>query len=234
MELLFDPQAWLSFFLLAVLEVVLGIDNIIFLSIVIDALPAERRASARVLGLSFAMFTRIALLGAIVWLTRLRDPLFEAFGRSVDGRDLILFGGGVFLVIKSVLEIRETLRGGHATVRKAAGGTLWLVILEIGLVDIVFSLDSVFSAIGLARRVEVMIAAIVISMPAIMALSSGVGRFIERNPSVKVLALVFLVAVGGSLMGESLHLEIPRGYLYFAMFFAAAVEAVNMRLRARG
>ena len=234
MELLLDPQAWLSFFLLAVLEVVLGIDNIIFLSVVVDALPSAQRASARVLGLTFAMVTRIALLGAIVWLTRLRSPLFAAFGRPVTGRDLILFGGGVFLVVKSALEIRETLQGGHEAVKKAATGALWLIILEIGLVDIVFSLDSVFSAIGLAKHIEVMVAAIVVSMPVMMVLASGVGQFIEQHPSVKILALVFLVAVGASLIGESLHLEIPQGYLYFAMFFAAAVEAINMRLRARG
>jgi|SRR5208337_1279963 len=234
MELLGDPQAWLSFLLLAVLEVILGIDNMIFLSIAIDPLPRAQRRSARTLGLSFAMVTRIALLFAVVWLAGLRRPLFELFGRGIAVRELILSGGGVFLIVMSAMEIRETLQGHVATRKAGSAGGFWLVILQIGLLDIVFSIDSVFSAIGLAKHVEVMVAAIVVSMPFMMAAASGVGRFIERHPTVKILALVFLVAVGCSLVAESWHMEIPQGYLYFAMCFSAAVEAINIRLRRRG
>jgi len=235
MELLGDPQAWLSFLLLATLEVVLGIDNIIFLSILVDPLPRAKRRSARFLGLSFAMVTRIALLLSVIWLAGLRRPLFALLGRDVAVRELILFGGGAFLIVKSAMEIRATLTAQHASrKRPVSANGLWLTILQIGLVDIVFSLDSVFSAIGLARRVEVMIAAIVVSMPVMMVVCAAVGRFIEQHPSVKILALVFLVAVGCSLIAESWHMQIPQGYLYFAMCLSAAVEAINIRLRRRG
>lgn len=234
MELLGDPQAWLSFLLLATLEVVLGIDNIIFLSILVDPLPRAERRSARFLGLSFAMVTRIALLLSVIWLAGLRRPLFTLFGRDVAVRELILFGGGAFLIVKSTKEIRATLTGRHASRKPVSANGLWLTILQIGLIDIVFSLDSVFTAIGLARRVEVMVAAIVVSMPVMMAVSAAVGRFIEQHPTVKILALVFLAAIGCSLIAESWHLEIPQGYLYFAMLFSAAVEALNIRLRPRG
>jgi predicted tellurium resistance membrane protein TerC len=233
MELLLDPQAWLSFLTLALLEIVLGIDNIILLVILVDRLPAERRGSARFLGSGFAMLTRIALLFSIVWMTRLVKPLFTVLGLTVTVRDLVLFAGGVLLIVQSVGEIAEMLRGRRErrTVGTARG--YWLVIVQIGVLDIVFSLDSVFTAIGLAKRMEVMVAAIVVSVAVMLAISSSVGRFIERHPTVRLLALAFLVLVGVSLIAESVDIEIPEGYLYFAMAFSAAVEWINIRLRRR-
>jgi len=230
-ELLSDPQAWLSFLTLAVLEIVLGIDNIIFLAILVDRLPRAQRRSARLLGLGFAMLTRVALLFAITWLATLRDPLFAVFGLQVTGRDLILFAGGAFLVVKSSMEIRDTLRGKAAAPKARLMNSFWLIIVQIGVIDIVFSLDSVFTAVGLANRIEVMVAAIVASVLVMMVVSSAVNAFIDRHPTIKVLGLAFLFLVGGVLIAESFELDIPKGYLYFAMAFAAAVELLNIRLR---
>jgi predicted tellurium resistance membrane protein TerC len=231
--LLSDPQTWLSFLTLAVLEVVLGIDNIIFLSLLVDRLPSGQRRSARFVGLSFAMVTRIALLFSITWIASLRATLFTVFGNEISGRDLILFGGGLFLVIKSPMEIRDMLTGKEANRKPSAMNGFWLIILQIGIIDIVFSLDSVFTAIGLSKHIEVMIAAIVASVLVMMVVSSAVSRFIERYPTIKVLALASLVLVGAALIADSLDLEIPNGYLYFAMAFSAAVEWINIRLRRR-
>jgi predicted tellurium resistance membrane protein TerC len=233
MDLLSDPQVWLSFLTLAVLEIVLGIDNIIFLSILVDRLPSGRRRSARFLGLGFAMLTRIALLYSITWLATLRATLFTVLGNEFSGRDLILFGGGLFLMVKSPMEIRGMLSGREADRKPGVLNSFWLIILQIGVIDIVFSLDSVFTAVGLSTHIEVMIAAIVVSVLAMMMVSSVVSGFIERYPTIKVLALAFLVLVGAALIAESLNLEIPNGYLYFAMAFSAAVEWVNIRLRRR-
>jgi predicted tellurium resistance membrane protein TerC len=233
MDLLLDPQAWLSFLMLAMLEIVLGVDNIIFLTILVDRLPPVQRASARFLGLGFAMLTRIALLFSITWLATLRDPLFAVLGNELTGRDLILFAGGAFLVIKSVQEIRDTLRGTTAERKPGLMNSFWLIIMQIGIIDIVFSLDSVFTAVGLASHIEVMVAAIVASVAVMMVVASAVGSFIDRFPTIKILALAFLIVVGGALIGESLNCEIPKGYLYFAMAFAAAVEWLNIRLRRR-
>jgi len=233
MELLSDPQVWLSFLTLAVLEIVLGIDNIIFLSILVDRLPRGRRRSARFLGLGFAMLTRIALLYSITWLATLRATLFTVLGNEVSGRDLILFGGGLFLMVKSPLEIRDMLSGKEANRKPGALNSFWLIILQIGVIDIVFSLDSVFTAVGLSKHIEVMIAAIVASVLVMMMVSSAVSGFIERYPTIKVLALASLVLVGAALIAESLDFEIPNGYLYFAMAFSAAVEWINIRLRRR-
>ncbi|HZE42966.1 MAG TPA: TerC family protein [Steroidobacteraceae bacterium] len=233
MELLSDPQVWLSFLTLAVLEIVLGIDNIIFLVILVDRLPRERRRSARFLGLAFAMLTRIALLYSITWLATLRATLFTVLGNEISGRDLILFGGGLFLIIKSPLEIRDMLSGREEKRSPGLLSSFWLIILQIGIIDIVFSLDSVFTAVGLSKHIEVMIAAIVASVVVMMAVSSAVSGFIERFPTIKVLALASLVLVGAALIAQSLDLEIPNGYLYFAMAFSAAVECINIRLRRR-
>jgi len=233
MELLSDPQVWLSFLTLAVLEIVLGIDNVIFLSILVDRLPRERRRSARFLGLSFAMLTRIALLYSITWLATLRATLFTVLGNEISGRDLILFSGGLFLIVKSPLEIRAMLSGKEANRKPGALDGFWLIILQIGVIDIVFSLDSVFTAVGLSKHIEVMIAAIVASVLVMMMVSAAVSGFIERYPTIKVLALASLVLVGAALIAQSLDLEIPNGYLYFAMAFSAAVEWVNIRLRRR-
>lgn len=233
MELLADPHAWLSFLTLAALEIVLGIDNIIFLSILVDRLPAARRGRARFLGLGFAMLTRIALLFSITWIATLVHPLFSLLGQGVSGRDIILFGGGAFLVVKSIMEIREMLHGKPKVRASRAIDSFWLIIIQIGVIDIVFSLDSVFTAVGLAKHIEVMIAAIVASVLVMMMVSSAVGRFIDRYPTIKVLALAFLVLVGVALIAESAEYEIPKGYFYFAMAFSGIVEWVNIRLRRR-
>jgi predicted tellurium resistance membrane protein TerC len=234
MAVLLDPQAWLSFLTLTGLEIVLGIDNILLLSVLVERLPQRRRRSARLVGSGFAMLTRIALLLSVVWITTLRRPLLTLWGLDISARDAVLFAGGVLLVIQSVEEIVGLLkgRGARRTVGTARG--FWLIIVQIGILDIVFSLDSVFTAIGLARRVEVMVAAIVVSVFAMIAISSAVSRFIARHPTLKALALVFLVLVGLSLIAEAVHVEIPQGYLYFAIGFSAVVEWVNIRLRRRG
>ena len=231
MELLRDPQVWLSFLTLAVLEIVLGIDNIIFLAILVDRLPKARRASARFLGLTFAMLTRIALLYSITWIATLRATLFTVLGNEISGRDLILFGGGIFLVVKSPMEIRDMLSGKEVTRKPGGMNSFWMIIVQIGVIDIVFSLDSVFTAIGLSKHIEVMVAAIVASVVVMMMVSSAVSGFIERYPTIKVLALASLVLVGVALIAQSLDVDIPNGYLYFAMAFSAAVEWINIRLR---
>jgi predicted tellurium resistance membrane protein TerC len=231
MDLLRDPQVWLSFLTLAVLEIVLGIDNIIFLAILVDRLPNARRASARFLGLTFAMLTRIALLYSITWIATLRATLFTVLGNEISGRDLILFGGGLFLVVKSPMEIRDMLSGKEVTRKPGGMNSFWMIIVQIGVIDIVFSLDSVFTAIGLSKHIEVMVAAIVASVVVMMMVSSAVSGFIERYPTIKVLALASLVLVGVALIAQSLDVDIPNGYLYFAMAFSAAVEWINIRLR---
>jgi len=234
MHLLADPQVWLSFLTLAVLEIVLGIDNVIFLSMLVDRLPNAQRGGARILGLSFAMLTRIALLFSITWLATLRAPLFAVLGMDVSGRELILFAGGLLLVVKSVSDIRSMLAGKVRSRKAGVIHSFWLIILQIGVIDIVFSLDSVFTAVGLAQHIEVMVAAIVLAVLVMMVVASAVSAFIERFPTIKVLALAFLLLVGVSLIAESLDLEIPKGYLYFALAFSAAVEWIHQRLRGRG
>jgi predicted tellurium resistance membrane protein TerC len=233
LELLHDPQAWLSFLTLTVLEIVLGFDNIIFLSVLVDRLAKGERRSARILGLSFAMLTRIALLFSITWLTTLRTPLFSALRADISVRSLILFAGGLFLVVQSGAEIRAMLTGKARRPKAGLMNRFWMIIVQIGIIDIVFSLDTVFTAVELSKHIEVMIAAIVASVVVMMLVSSAVSGFIERFPTIKVLALASLVLVGAALIAQSLDLEIPNGYLYFAMAFAAAVEWVNIRLRRR-
>lgn len=233
MQLLADPRTWLSFLTLAALEIVLGIDNIIFLALLVDRLPPAQRRGARVLGLTFAMLTRIALLFSVVWLATLTETLFTVWGNEISGRDLILFGGGAFLIVKSILEIRDTLRGKTHQPRPGRWHGFWLIIFQISIIDIVFSLDSVFTAVGLAQHIEVMVAAIVASVLLMMLVSGTISRFIERYPTLKTLALSFLVLVGAALIGEALDIEVPQGYLYFAMAFSAAVEWINIQLRKR-
>ena len=233
MDLLAEPQVWVSFLTLVMLEIVLGIDNLIFLSVLVERLPRMQRGSARILGLGFAMLTRIALLFSITWLATLRDPLFRALRSDVSGRDLILFAGGLFLIVKTVMELRDMLKGKVRSRKPGVMNSFLMIIIQIGVIDIVFSLDSVFTAVGLAKHIEVMVAAIVISVLIMMVVSATVSRFIDRYPTIKVLALAFLVLVGAALIAESLELEIPQGYLYFAMAFAAAVEWINIRLRRR-
>ena len=233
MALLYDPQAWLSFLTLVVLEIVLGIDNIIFLSILVDRLPQRRRRSARVLGLGFAMLTRIALLYSITWFASLRTPLFTLGKLAVSGRGLILGAGGVFLIAKSAAELAGMRRPRRA--RRAPGRVhgFWLVVAQIGVVDVVFSLDSVFTAVGLARQLAIMIAAIVTAILIMMWVAGMVSDFIGRYPRVKVLALGFLVLIGAALVAEAFDWDFPKGYLYFALAFSAAVEWLNSRMPSR-
>ena len=231
--LLADPQTWLAFITLSLLEIVLGFDNIIFISILVARLPPARQEVARITGLSLAMLTRIALLFSIVWLTRLVQPLFHVADEDVSGRDLILLGGGLFLLAKSVLEIHHTLEGaGRQTARaQKVYASFAMIVVQIGAIDVVFSLDSVFTAVGLAKELAIMVAAIIVSILVMMWISRSVGAFIERYPTIKMLALAFLILIGIALVAEGAHFEIPKGYLYFAMGFAVVVELVNIRLR---
>lgn len=233
-ELLSDPQSWLAFLTLSLLEIVLGLDNIIFISILVSRLPDPRQGPARITGLALAMLTRIALLFSIVWLTRLIQPLFHLGDQGVSGRDLILLGGGLFLLGKSVLEIHGTLEGAReVSTRRRVYANFMMTVLQIAVLDIVFSLDSVFTAVGLVREVPIMVAAIVVAILVMMWVSRSIGAFITRHPTIKMLALAFLLLIGLALVGEGLHFEIPKGYLYFAMAFAVGVELINMRLRRR-
>jgi len=229
-----DPHLWLAFLTLSLLEIVLGIDNIIFISILVERLPPGRRSSARLTGLTLAMLTRIALLFSIVWLTHLVQPWLQIGGRTFSGRDVILLCGGLFLIGKSVVEIHHTLEGPLPDAsRRRLHGSFAAVVAQIALIDIVFSLDSVFTAVGLVRELPVMIAAIVVAILVMMAVSGSVSAFITRHPTIKMLALSFLLLIGFALVGEGLHFEIPKGYLYFAMAFAFGVELINVRLRRR-
>jgi predicted tellurium resistance membrane protein TerC len=230
-ELLTDPQAWLAFVTLSLLEIVLGIDNIIFISILVGRLPHEQRKSARIGGLAFAMVTRVALLFSIVWLTRLVKPWFHVGPQPVSGRDLILFLGGLFLLAKSVLEIHHTLEGASEQRTARVFSSFILTILQVGIIDIVFSLDSVFTAVGLANDLPVMIAAVIVSILVMMVVSGAIGAFVDRHPTIKILALSFLILIGVALIAEGAHFEIPKGYLYFAMAFSVCVEMINIRLR---
>jgi predicted tellurium resistance membrane protein TerC len=231
MHLLLDPHAWIAFFTLAALEIVLGVDNIIVLSILVSRLPREQQASAQRLGLGFAMLTRIALLFSIVWLTTLNTPLFTAFSRQVTARDLVLFAGGLFLLAKAVSEIHATLEGASDKRMPAARAGFIAVIVQIALIDIVFSLDSVFTAVGLSNQLPIMVAAIMASVFAMMWLAGPLNEFIERHPTIKIIALAFLILVGVLLMAEGADYHIERGYLYFAMAFSVVVEMINIRLR---
>ncbi len=232
-ELLTDPSAWVTFVTLSALEIVLGIDNLIFLSILVGRLPPERREIARITGLALAMITRIALLFSIVWLTKLVKPWFYIGDFGVSGRDLILGIGGLFLLAKSTLEIHHTLEGVEEKRETRVFANFTVIVVQIAIIDIVFSLDSVFTAVGLAKPEElpIMVAAIVLAIVVMMAVSGSISEFIERHPTIKVLALAFLILVGMALVAESLHFEIPKGYLYFAMAFSIGVEMLNIRLR---
>lgn len=233
MEVLSDPHAWLAFLALTALETVLGIDNIIFISILCGRLPLEQRARARTLGLGLAMLTRILLLLSITWIMRLSRPLFEVLGRGFSGRDLILLAGGLFLLAKSTLEIHSNLEGEESGRGVRPSPTFYAVIAQIAVIDIVFSLDSVITAVGLAEHIEVMIAAIVIAVLLMMALAGPIARFVEQHPTIKMLALSFLILIGVALVGDGLGFHIPKGYIYFAMAFSVAVEMLNLRVRRR-
>ncbi len=233
MAWLTSPEAWIALLTLTVLEIVLGIDNIIFISILSGKLPQNQQARARNLGLLLAMVTRIALLFSIAWITRLVTPLFEILGQEISGRDLILLAGGLFLLGKATQEIHGKLEGeeGHGNARVSA--SFASVIVQIMLLDIVFSLDSVITAVGMADDLGVMVTAVVISVVIMLIAAGPISAFVERHPTVKMLALSFLLLIGMSLVAESFGQHIPKGYIYFAMGFSVFVEMLNLRYRQR-
>ncbi len=233
LELLVDPQAWIAFATLTALELVLGIDNIIFISILVDRLPKERREFARRIGLFMAMFMRIGLLLVLAWIVGLVAPLFTLFGKEISGRDLILIAGGLFLIWKSTGEIHQSLEGEEGHASGGAAATFASVILQIMVVDMVFSLDSIITAVGMVDDVKVMIAAVVVSVALMMLFAGPIGRFVSDHPTIKMLALTFLVVVGVVLVAEGFDHHVPKGYVYFAMAFSVAVEMLNIRLRKR-
>jgi predicted tellurium resistance membrane protein TerC len=233
LEQLSDPQTWIALVTLAALEIVLGIDNIVFISILAGKLPDSQSGRARQVGLGAAMITRILLLLSISWVIGLTQPIFSVLGRDVSGRDLILLVGGLFLLGKSTFEIHERLEGevGHLDVKAAPSFTS--VIIQIALLDIIFSLDSVITAVGMANELWVMITAVILAVAIMMWASGGISDFVNHHPTVKMLALSFLLLIGFSLVVEALEFHIPKGYIYFAMGFSVLVEMLNLRVRAR-
>jgi predicted tellurium resistance membrane protein TerC len=233
MEWLLDPQAWIALATLTALEIVLGVDNIIFISILVGRLQADQRQRARVVGLALAMLTRILLLLTLAWIMTLTHPLFELAGRDVSGRDLILFGGGLFLLWKSVHEIHNALEGETGGGGGAARAGFAAVIAQIAVIDIVFSLDSVITAVGMVDQVAVMVTAIVLAVLVMMFAARPIGEFVDRHPTIKMLALSFLILVGFALIAEAFNVRVPKGYIYFAMAFSVGVEMLNLRVRAK-
>ncbi len=231
MEWMSDPQIWIAFATLTLLELVLGIDNVIFISILAGKLPAEQQSKARYIGLTLALLMRVILLFSLTWVMGLTTPLFTIFGYAISGRDLILLIGGLFLIGKSTHEIHGSLEGeeGHASRRTYP--SFASVIVQIMLLDIVFSLDSVITAVGMVDNIWIMIAAVVISIVAMMFFAGSIGAFVQRHPTVKMLALSFLLLIGVTLIAEGFHQHIPKGYIYFAMAFSVIVEILNLRLR---
>jgi predicted tellurium resistance membrane protein TerC len=232
-ELLSDPQVWIAFATLTALELVLGIDNIIFISILVDKLPLEKREFARRIGLFMAMFMRIGLLLVLAWIVGLVTPLFAVFGKEVSGRDLILILGGLFLIWKSTMEIHQSLEGEESHGSGVVKATFAAVILQIMVIDLVFSLDSIITAVGMVDDVRVMIAAVIVSVFLMMLFAGPIGRFVSDHPTIKMLALSFLVIVGTVLVAEGFGHHVPKGYVYFAMAFSLSVELLNIRLRKR-
>jgi predicted tellurium resistance membrane protein TerC len=231
MEWLSDPQAWVALLTLTVLEIVLGIDNVIFISILAGKLPGEQQKKARMIGLAAAMIMRILLLLSLAWIVRLTAPLFTVFGAEISGRDLILLGGGLFLMAKATHEIHDKLEGDEGETIKKIAPSLTSVIVQIMLLDIVFSLDSVITAVGMAQDLAVMITAVVISVLIMLFAAGPISSFVDRHPTVKMLALSFLLLIGMALIAEGLDFHIPKGYVYFAMGFSVFVEVLNVRLR---
>ena len=240
MELLSDPNIWIAFFMLAALEIVLGIDNIIFISILVGRLPAEKRDLARRLGLGFAMVSRIALLFSLAWVMTLTTPIFTVVGQEISGRDLILLGGGLFLLYTASHEIFREVDAHQSKEISAGADTLktgatlfWGTIVQIGIVDIIFSLDSVITAVGMVDDISVMVAAVVASVAVMMFAAKPIGEFVDRHPSIKVLALAFLTMVGTLLIAEAFDVHVPKAYVYVAMLFSLGVEALNIRARTK-
>lgn len=231
MEWLFDPQVWLALVTLTVLEIVLGIDNVIFIAILAGKLPHGEQKKARTIGLALAMLTRVALLFSLVWIMRLTKPLFTALGNEISGRDIILLLGGLFLLAKSTHEIHNKLEGEEGRLSAGARGTFLSVVTQIILLDIVFSFDSVITAVGMSNRLGIMITAVVIAVIFMMLFSGFISDFVNHHPTVKMLALSFLLLIGVSLIAEGFDHHIPKGYIYFAMAFSVFVEMLNLRIR---
>jgi len=233
LELLQDPQVWIAFLTLTALELVLGIDNVIFISILVDKLPPAQRERARRIGLAGAMLMRIALLFLLSWMIGLTAPLVSVMGGEISGRDLILIGGGVFLLWKSVMEIHQLLEGEEGERSAAVRASFAAVIGQVMVIDLVFSLDSIITAVGMVQQIEVMIAAVIVSVALMMVFAAPIGRFVSAHPTIKVLALSFLVVIGVLLVAGGFGHDVPKGYVYFALAFSVAVEMINIRLRKR-
>jgi predicted tellurium resistance membrane protein TerC len=231
MDWITDPQAWIGFATLTLLEIVLGIDNIVFISILADKLPHHRQARARVLGLALAMLTRILLLFSLTWIIRLTAPLFSVLGQEISGRDLVLILGGLFLLGKSTHEIHGNLEGQEGEASARIPPSFVGVLIQIMLLDIVFSLDSVITAVGMVDEVGVMVAAVIVAVGFMMLFSRPISEFVSRHPTIKMLALSFLIMIGVALIAEGLDQHIPKGYIYFAMAFSVGVELLNLRVR---
>jgi predicted tellurium resistance membrane protein TerC len=231
MEWLSDPQAWVALLTLTLLEIVLGIDNVIFISILAGKLPPADQKKARNLGLAGALVTRLLLLMSLAWIVKLTAPLFTVFGFPISGRDLILIGGGLFLMAKATHEIHDKLEGAEGDTVKKITPTLASVITQIMLLDIVFSLDSVITAVGMAQQLGVMVTAVIIAVVIMLVAAGSISAFVDRHPTVKMLALSFLLLIGMTLIAEGLHFHIPKGYVYFAMGFSVFVEVLNIRFR---
>ncbi len=230
LELLSNPAAWMSLLTLSVLEIVLGIDNVIFLTIVASRLPEEQRPRARKIGLAMALGFRIALLGSLTWIIGLTEPLTSLWGLEISWRDIVLISGGLFLLVKATMEIHAMTEGDedHGANTQIKQSSFLAAVAQIAVLDMVFSLDSVITAIGMASQLPVMIAAVVISIVVMMLAADAVGRFVENHPTVKMLALSFLLVVGMALVADGMHFHVPRGYVYFAIAFSASVEALNL------
>ncbi|MCQ8895560.1 TerC family protein [Limnobacter humi] len=242
MELLMDPNVWIAFAILTSLEIVLGIDNVIFITVLVSKLPADIQDRVRRFGLMFAMVTRVGLLFSLSWIIGLTEPLFQAFGKAVTGRDLVLFFGGLFLLWKASKEIylqvevpnhTEESAGTAKVAGKTGAALFWGSIVQIGILDIVFSLDSVITAVGMVDQIEVMIAAVMVAVGVMMVAAKPIGEFVEKHASVKVLALSFLMMVGMLLIAESFGVHVPKAYLYSAMGFSLLVELLNLRSRSK-
>ena len=233
MEWMMQPETWIALATLTALEIVLGIDNIIFLSIIVGRLPKKKQPKGRIIGLGLAMMTRIALLLSITWVMGLKETLLTVIDHHISGRDLILISGGLFLIAKSTQEIHQSLEGIEQKMAKNSTTSFALTMLQIAVLDIVFSLDSVITAVGLAKQVQVMIIAIIIAIFIMMLAAKTISDFVDDHPTIKMLALSFLILVGVTLLAESTGFEIPRGYIYFAMAFSVSVEVLNISLRAK-
>lgn len=233
MEWISDPNAWIALLTLAALEIVLGIDNVIFISILANKLPEHQRDNARRLGLGLALGTRILLLLSLAWIIRLTEPLFNILGKDISGRDLVLILGGAFLIGKSTHEIHHKVEGGHEEGQRSAAVSFVGVLVQIALLDVVFSLDSVITAVGMADEIMVMIIAVIFAVGVMLIASGPIANFVGKHPTVAVLALSFLLLIGTSLVAEGLHLHIPKGYIYTAMGFSVLVEALNLRSGSR-